>query len=175
MVTDSGAGRIGVGVGCAFLLLFTPGCASSGAGEGGEGAEGAEGAALAQASPAGCYRFEETEGSDALGLPWGVILEEEALGEGWPLMGRFEDVRRARTLASETRTTDHPFGYWRPVPGDSIEIGYPGGGGVTLTVAPTDDGFAGRGRGAGDALRPGEAPGPRPAHPVEGLRVSCPG
>lgn len=176
MVTGSGSGRIGTGVGFACaLLLLAPGCASSGAGEGGEGAEGPETAALAQASPAGCYRFGETAGSDALGLPWGVILEEEPLGEGWPLMDRFDSVRLARTLASEARRTDHPFGYWRPVPADSIEIGYPGGGGVTLTVVPTESGLSGRGRGGGDAMRPGETPGPPPNHPVEARRVACPG
>nr|NIP58840.1 hypothetical protein [Gemmatimonadota bacterium]NIR79223.1 hypothetical protein [Gemmatimonadota bacterium]NIT87884.1 hypothetical protein [Gemmatimonadota bacterium]NIU31739.1 hypothetical protein [Gemmatimonadota bacterium]NIU36356.1 hypothetical protein [Gemmatimonadota bacterium] len=139
-------------------------------------AEGAEtGTLAAQASPAGCYRFEDTTGGDALGLPWGVILEDEPLGEGWPLMDRFDDVHRARTLASETRRTDHPFGYWRPIPGDSIEIGYPGGGGVTLRVAPADGGLAGSGRGGGDAMRPGETPGPRPAQPVEAERTPCPG
>lgn len=173
MVTERGMGLIPVGFACALLLV--PGCASSGGGEGGEGAEGSETEALAQASLAGCYRFQETAGSDALGLPWGVVLEDEPLGEGWPLMDRFEEVHRARTLASETRRADHPFGYWRPIPGDSIEIGYPAGGGVTLTVAPTEGGFAGRGRGAGDAMRPGETPGPRPARPVEAERTPCPG
>lgn len=156
-------------------VLLAAACVGAGSGNGDETGGIGAGAVPAQEPVVGCYRFLETAGSEALGLPWGVILDEGPLEEGWPLVERFEEVRRARTATSETGRADVPFGYWRPVAGDSVEIGHPGGGGVVLVVAPADGGLAGTGRSAGDALQPGQEPGPRPSRPVRARRFECPG
>jgi hypothetical protein len=130
-------------------------------------------AAQAAASLVGCYQFEHDAGAKALGLPWGVVLEDAALGPGWPLVSDRPGVRRATTALSATDRADHPFGYWAPAQGDSIEIGHPGGGALVLTLTPSGQDLIGRGVAAGDAVRPGEAMGPRPSSPVVARRVLC--
>lgn len=123
---------------------------------------------------AGCYRFERNPGAEELRLPWGLLVRAEPLEEGWPLMERFDDVYAALTLESASRWIDHPFGYWRPVEGDSLQVGHPGGGGIVLVLAPREDGgLAGRGRDAGDAVRPGEDPGQRTSRAVRLDVVEC--
>lgn len=157
------------------LLLAAAACGVPGRGGGsGEDGAGEAGSPGPELVVAGCYRFSEAPANQVLGLPWGIVLEREPLAEGWPLVERFPGVRRARTLSSPTRRTDHPFAYWRPLAGDSLEVGHPGGGGLALVLAPTDDGLGGRGRSTGDALRPGEAPGPRGPRPVRAERIPCP-
>lgn len=123
---------------------------------------------------AGCYRFERNAGAEELRLPWGLLLRAEPLEEGWPLMERFDDVYTALTLESASRWIDHPFGYWRPVEGDSLQVGHPGGGGIVLVLAPREDGgLTGRGRDAGDAVRPGEDPSQRTSRSVRLDVVEC--
>lgn len=157
----------------AAALLALSACAAGGSGDaGGGGADETTEAADRTGLP-GCYRFRSDASSEALNLPWGVVLDDEPLGDAWPLMARFDDVRRARTATSPTGRADHPFGYWRPVAGDSVEIAHPGGGGLVLTMAPVAGGLEGRGRAAGDVLEPGETPGPRPSRPVSAERVEC--
>ena len=144
--------------GLAFASLVAWGCASAPAGS----------------DPAvGCYQFERDAGAAALALPWGVELENEPLGAGWPLMADLAGVRRARTASGPVERDDHPFGYWRPASGDSIEVGHPGGGGVTLMLAPRGQDLIGSGTASGDALRLGAAPGARTPAPVVARRVLC--
>lgn len=119
-----------------------------------------------------CFQFERNAGARALGLPWGFVLEDEALGSGWPLVADRPGVRRARTATSPTERADQPFGYWAPA-GDSVEIGYPGGGGVVLTLSPQGQDLIGQGVAVGDAVPLGGAMGPRPPHPVVARRVLC--
>jgi hypothetical protein len=118
----------------------------------------------------GCWRFEETEESRSLGLPWGLQLTEAPL-EGWPGL---PDARTARTWITEAQPADHPFGYWAVQPADSIRVGYPAGGGIDLMLAPRGPDLAGRGRAAGDALAPGDTGGPPPPRAVLAVRVDCP-
>jgi hypothetical protein len=128
----------------------------------------------AASSIAGCYQFQYDAGAKALGLPWGVVLEDAALGPGWPLVSDRPGVRRATTALSATERADHPFGYWAPAKGDSIEIGHPGGGGFVLTLAPSGQDLIGRGYAAGDVVRPGQPMGAeRPSSPVVARRVLC--
>lgn len=124
-------------------------------------------------SPVGCYQFERGPGARALGLPWGVELEDVPLGPGWPLTTGIEGVRRALTETSPTERADHPFGYWRGIAADSVEIGHPGGGGVVLTLAREGQDLIGRGVAAGDAVSLGGPLGPRPPEPVVARRVLC--
>jgi len=128
-------------------------------------------------SLAGCYQFRWDAGARALGLPWGVVLLDEPLAEGWPATASLEGVQRAVTATSPTGRDDHPFGFWRPTSADSVQIGHPGGGGFTLTLAPDGPDLVGQGRAVGDAVGPGSGPagaGTRQAHPVVAHRVLCP-
>lgn len=120
----------------------------------------------------GCYYFEE-ELASGLRLPWGVRLQEREL-EGWPALASRPGVRGATTLR-QSGETDHPFGYWAET-GTSVEIGYPGGGGLVLDLEweDTDGGSAlsGTARAVGDAISPGES-GERPTHRVRLVRAAC--
>lgn len=125
------------------------------------------------ASLTGCYRFERGDGSDALGLPWGIVLEDEELEGEWPIVDEFDRVREAGTLQSPSERTDHPFGYWRVTEEDSVEVGHPGGGGVTLVLGSDEEALVGGGRSAGDALAPGDESGARRTYMVRAVRVEC--
>jgi len=106
----------------------------------------------------GCYYAERNEAARVLGLPWGIELLTDSL-TGWPAIQQLAGVRQARTL-TPAGPQDHPFGYWRPLAaGDSVELGYPGGGAVLLELAVSADGHTldGTGRALGDA-RPIGAP-----------------
>ncbi len=128
----------------------------------------------AAASVAGCYQFERDAGAKTLGLPWGVVLEDAALGPGWPLVNDRPGVRRAVTALSAKDRADAPFGYWAAAPGDSIEVGYPGGGATVLFLAPSGKDLVGRGYAAGDVVRPGRPMGAeRPSSAVVARRVLC--
>lgn len=128
----------------------------------------------AQAAPAdavvGCYQFQWTDDAAALGLPWGFELLAAPL-EGW---GNLPDGREARTRTTEHVVRDHPFAYWRPVAADTIRVGHPGGGGFSLTLHPDGPDLVGTARSVGDAVAPGQDPGPRAARPVVAWRVLCP-
>ena len=121
----------------------------------------------------GCYQFERNSGARTLGLPWGVVLEDGPVGAGWPLLADLEGVRRARTATSPTGRADHPFGYWHVTPNDSLEIGYPGGGGLVLSLIRQGQDLVGEGIAAGDALPFGAPLGPRTPAPVVARRVLC--
>lgn len=125
------------------------------------------------ASLTGCYRFERDEGSDALGLPWGIVLDDEELDGEWPIVDEFDRVREAGTLQSASERTDHPFAYWRVTERDSVEVGHPGGGGVTLVLGSDEEALVGGGRSGGDALAPGEESGARRTYNVRAVRVEC--
>ena len=119
---------------------------------------------------AGCYYFDQGDAARDLRLPWGLRLQGQPLSpEAWPAVGQLEGARVASTLNARAET-DHPFGYWRPVAGDSILVGYPGGGGVSLRLAPVDQGLAGSARPVGDATLARD----RPTYPVHLLRARCP-
>jgi len=126
------------------------------------------------AALAGCYQFRWDAGARALGLPWGVVLLDEPLAEGWPLTASLEGVRRAVTATSPSGRDDHPFGFWRPTSADSVQIGHPAGGGFTLTLAPDGPDLVGQGRAVGDAVAPDQdRAGARQTHPVVAQRVLC--
>ena len=121
----------------------------------------------------GCYQFERNSGARSLGLPWGIELEAAEVGEGWPLIASLEGVRRARTATSASGRADHPFGYWHLTPADSLEIGYPGGGGIVLSLGKEGQDLVGQGTDAGDVLPFGAPAGPRIPAPVVARRVLC--
>lgn len=120
--------------------------------------------------PTGCWYFERDDAARALNLPWGVRLTADTL-TGWPAIERRGGARRAATLTPDG-DADHPFGYWMALPGDSIEIGYPGGGGLLLRLAAGDVAMTGEAHALGDVLAPG-AP-PRPVRTVRLARAQCP-
>ncbi|MFN2324819.1 MAG: hypothetical protein ABR551_02945 [Gemmatimonadales bacterium] len=121
-------------------------------------------------SVAGCYQFEPETGDARLGLPWGIELREEPL-EGWP---GHEASRLARTWLTAETVADHPFGYWARSAIDSMRTGHPGGGGLDLVLAWSEEGLAGWGRAVGNVVLPEDPPGLRPRQPVRAHRVACP-
>ena len=116
----------------------------------------------------GCYYFEQGGAAASLNLPWGFRLLVQDL-DGWPALQRLEEVRLATTLTGQDEI-DHPFGYWRPLPGDSILVGYPAGGGVSLRLAPDDKGMSGVAQPVGDATLSTS----RPSHPIQVVHARCP-
>jgi hypothetical protein len=127
---------------------------------------------------AGCWYFDRTVAAEQLNLPWGVELRTDSV-QGWPGIQQLPEVRRAVTLLDGTRVVDFPFGYWRALRADSIEIGYPAGGGLLLSLAvqpppPAEAAaLAGTARALGDARPPGQTFDP-PADPVSLTRAGCP-
>ena len=118
----------------------------------------------------GCYYFAQDSVFRELRLPWGVRLEDVAL-EGWPGMEQ-RGAKRATPLTG-TEEVDHPFGYWIATAPDSVEIGYPAGGGLVLDlIIRPDRGLEGLARPVGDVVRPG-APEPR-SRPVDLMWARCP-
>jgi hypothetical protein len=124
-----------------------------------------------QADRTGCWYFERDADAEALRLPWGVRLLPDSL-TGWPALERLPGVRRATTLARPGEEAGHPFGYWRPLGGDTVEIGYPAGGGLLLRLDGDAAHLAGTATPVGDAMAPGAAP-PQ-ARPVTLTRARCP-
>jgi hypothetical protein len=125
---------------------------------------------------AGCWYFERDAAAEALRLPWGVRLLPDSL-TGWPALGQLPGVRRATTLAGPGEEAGHPFGYWRPLGADaptrdSLEIGYPAGGGLVLRLDGGPTHLTGTATPMGDAMAPGAAP-PR-VRPVTLTRARCP-
>lgn len=121
---------------------------------------------------AGCYYFERDAGAEEMRLPWGIRLREASL-VGWPAMSAREGVREATTLTGRSED-DHPFGYWTLSQGDSLEVGYPGGGGLVLRVTVDDHDLSGTVRAVGDVRRPGEPRTARPDRPVRLIWARCP-
>jgi hypothetical protein len=129
-----------------------------------------------EAHPTGCWYFERDAAAEALRLPWGVRLLPDSL-TGWPALERLPGVRRATTLAAPGDEAGHPFGYWRPLAGepstrDSLEIGYPAGGGLVLRLGGGIDRVTGTASPVGDAVAPGAAPAQVRA--VTLTRARCP-
>jgi hypothetical protein len=128
----------------------------------------------APADEARCYYFERDAGAEALRLPWGVMLLPDPL-EGWPAIQQLPGVRQAATLVGHEQAASFPFGYWRPLGVDSLEIGYPAGGGIVMALEAEPMRLAGVAREVGDALPPGAASaGSRPATRVSLVRAQCP-
>jgi hypothetical protein len=127
----------------------------------------------APASLAGCYYFERDAVAERLRLPWGVRLLPDTLA-GWPALQQRPGVRVARTLVGLGEEAGHPFGYWRTLHGDSLEIGYPAGGGLVLTLAVSGPRLAGEAVAAGDALPLGGVVPERRGEPVALLHAACP-
>jgi hypothetical protein len=122
----------------------------------------------------GCYYFERGIAADTLHLPWGVQLLPDTL-EGWPAIQQLPGVRRALTLVGPAQTAGHPFGYWRPLGADSVEIGYPAGGGLVLALVVEAGAMqlTGTARAVGDAVRPG-APAAVARPGITLGRAACP-
>lgn len=117
----------------------------------------------------GCHYFVQDDVARDLQLPWGVRLLDRPL-EDWPTR---EGARLATTLTGHDEV-DFPFGYWLRTATDSIEIGYPAGGGLRLELAIDEGAFHGVARPVGDAVPPpGVRPEPRP-HPVRLTWAGCP-
>lgn len=120
---------------------------------------------------AGCYYFDRDAAAEQLRLPWGVRLLDRPL-EGWPAIQQLEGVRVATTLTPDG-DVDHPFGFWRPLAGDSVHIGYPAGGGLSLRLAVEAGRMTGTARPVGDALPMGGA-ADRPLRTVSLMHARCP-
>lgn len=139
-----------------LLIACTAACASSPDGSESQGV-------------VGCWYFEQDDPARELRLPWGVRLTEEPL-TGWPL-AREPDTHAAVTLVNESATADTPFSYWQPLEGDSLRIGYPGMGGLSLRLAVDDE----AGALTGVAIPVGDAGlGERPTTPIRLTRAQCP-
>jgi hypothetical protein len=125
------------------------------------------------AFPIGCYYFERDATAERLNLPWGVQLLADSL-QGWPVIQQRDGVRRAVTLVTLGETTNFPFGYWLPLAADSVEIGYPAGGGLLLELRAQPGRLTGVARALGDAMPPGAFDQPRPVEIVALTHARCP-
>ncbi len=120
----------------------------------------------------GCHYFGQDSVFHQLQLPWGIRLMDRPL-EGWPAMQQREGVRRATTLTGVDEV-DVPFGYWILAAPDSLEIGYPAGGGLRLRLAIHEGRFSGVAEPVGDAMPPPAARAMQAGHPVELTWARCP-
>ena len=120
----------------------------------------------------GCYYFQQDAVAEDLNLPWGVHLKEGDL-QGWPALERRGGAREAATLTPRGEA-DHPFAYWIAPAADSVEIGYPAGGGFVLKLTVDDDqDLRGVAIPVGDMVNPND-PSPRERHPVTLTWARCP-
>lgn len=120
----------------------------------------------------GCHYFVQDSVFHELRLPWGVRLLDQPL-EGWPALQQREGVHRASTLTGADEVA-FPFGYWIRTAPDSLEIGYPAGGGLRLRLAVHEGSFTGLAQPVGDAMPPPARPTTRADHPVALTRARCP-
>jgi hypothetical protein len=120
----------------------------------------------------GCYYFVQDRVAEQLGLPWGVRLRDRPL-QGWPALQQRQNVREATTLTGVDETAA-PFGYWVRTAPDSVEIGYPAGGGLVLHLKIDETALRGTARPVGDALPPPAVLPERRDHPVELTWARCP-
>lgn len=139
----------------AALILLAVACASAGQGSDSTIAPG-------------CYYFEQDDVARQLQLPWGIRLLDRPL-DGWPAVQQYGDARVATTLTGRDEI-DHPFGYWRGLTGDSILVGYPGGGGLSLRLTPDSGGITGTARPVGDATLAPQ----RPTYTLRLIHARCP-
>jgi hypothetical protein len=120
----------------------------------------------------GCHYFVRDAVAEQLRLPWGVRLLDQTL-EGWPAIQQRGDVKVATTLTGQEER-NFPFGYWLRTAEDSVEIGYPGGGGLVLRLAIENGAFRGTALPVGDVLEPPAARPERTPHPVALTWARCP-
>jgi hypothetical protein len=120
----------------------------------------------------GCHYFVQDQTAQQLQLPWGVRLLDQPL-EDWPAIQQRGDVRVATTLTGHSEE-NFPFGYWLRTAEDSVEMGYPGGGGMVLRLAMENGALRGTAHAAGDALQPPAARPTPTAHPVALTWARCP-
>lgn len=147
----------------AALLTFA-GCGAGG------GASGGAVSAADRPPPLGCYQIEWNADMARMGLPWGFELWAEPLGEEGDAT-----AYRAVTRVTATRRSDVPFNVWRRIDDERIRVGYaPVGGALSLALHPEGDALVGTVQAVGDALEPGQDPGPRPPEFVRAWRVVCP-
>lgn len=117
-----------------------------------------------------CYRFAENDAFRALGLPWGVALR------GGPLPGMVDpgDRRDAATLGPDGTVSSVPFGAWRALPGDSVQVDPALTGSLQLRLAVDAEGLHGLGRAVGDVAGPWAAERDAPVGDVRAEPVACP-
>lgn len=120
----------------------------------------------------GCHYFVQDQVAQQLHLPWGVRLLDQPL-EDWPAIQQRGDVRVATTLTGHSEE-NFPFGYWLRTAEDSVELGYPGGGGLVLRLAMENGALRGTAHPVGDALEPPAARPSPTAHPVALIWARCP-
>jgi len=119
---------------------------------------------------AGCYQFRWDASTSEMRLPWGFDLVDEPL-EGW---GNVPNGRVARTRTVERETRDEPFAFWSRVGQDSVRVGHPGGGGISLSLIRQGPDLVGTAMARGDAMTFGGEPPPPVIRPVVVRRVLCP-
>lgn len=120
----------------------------------------------------GCWFFDAGEATTALRLPEGVRLTGDTL-EGWPAIQQRGNVRVAVTLTGNG-SADYPFGYWLRESADSVEIGYPAGGGIVLDLEVAGRVLRGTARALGDTQPYGREDGPPRSLPVRLDAGACP-
>jgi hypothetical protein len=120
----------------------------------------------------GCHYFVQDQVAQQLRLPWGLRLLDRPL-EDWPAIQQRGDVRVATTLTGQGEAS-FPFGYWLRTAEDSVEMGYPGGGGLVLRLAMENGALRGTAHAVGDALQPPAARPSPAAHPVALTWARCP-
>ena len=103
-------------------------------------------------------------------LPWGFELFATPL-EGWP---NVPDGRVARTRPSDRTTRDHPFAFWATSAADSVRVGHPGGGGLSLRLTRQGRDLVGSATASGDAIALGGTPPSPRTVPILAYRVLCP-
>lgn len=159
------AGSLAVGL---VLALGLTACAGSAGGGGGEGPE-LPGDALGPDAEL-CYRFVDNEASRALDLPWGVALQ----GGPVPALADSGDRRAAATLSADGTRSDMPFGAWRPLAGDSVQVDPVLTGRLQLRLAAGPDALRGVGRPVGDVAGPWAGDGPGAVEGVVAEPAACP-
>lgn len=118
----------------------------------------------------GCWAFEENEASAALDLPWGLALT----GDPVPGLREPGEDRAAATLDEAGGRSEVPFGSWRPLPGDSVQVGPVAMGSLQLRLAVGEDALTGVARSIGDVAGPWAEGRAGPVEGVVARPVPCP-
>ena len=126
--------------------------------------------AALEAGEVGCWAFEENGASAALDLPWGLAL----MGHPVPGLQEPGDRRAAATLDGSGTRSEVPFGSWRPLPGDSVQVGPVAMGSLQLRLAVGEEELTGVARSIGDVAGPWAKGGAGPVEGVVARPVPCP-
>jgi hypothetical protein len=118
----------------------------------------------------GCWAFEENAATEALDLPWGLAL----MGHPVPGLREPGDRRAAATLDGSGTRSEVPFGSWRPLPGDSVQVGPVAMGSLQLRLAVGEEELTGLARSIGDVAGPWAEAGAAPVEGVVARPVPCP-